>query len=127
MYKDLVAAACTAMNASYSPYSGFKVGAALLANDGRIYTGANIENASYPASICAERVAFAKALSDGVRGFSAIAVVSSDGKACPPCGVCLQFMSEFVDHNFAIVLLNPDSLAIYTLAQLLPMGFKMGK
>lgn len=126
--KELCSAAIAAMQKSYSPYSGFRVGAALLTADGAVYTGCNIENASYTPTVCAERTAIFKAVSDGVRQFLAIAVAGGkDGVisgAFPPCGVCRQVMAEFCDPDFTIlVVTSEDSYTKYTLAELLPSGF----
>ena len=124
----LVERACAAREKSYCVYSGFAVGAALLCADGECYTGANIENASYTPTICAERVAFFHALHEGKRDFSAIAIVG--GKAdeaisafCAPCGVCRQVMSEFCGDDFIIILYDGKTEAIYTLSELLPLRF----
>ena len=114
---------------AYTPYSGFKVGAALLAKDGSIYTGCNIENAAYTPTNCAERTAFFKAVSEGIREFQAICIVGGkDGvpaEYTAPCGVCRQVMMEFCDPDtFQIILaIDPDRYKIYTLKELLPMGF----
>ena len=118
-----------AREASYSPYSGFKVGAALLAESGKIYTGCNIENSSYGATNCAERTAFFKAVSDGERGFNAIAVAadSSDGQPfCPPCGMCLQVMNEFCGSDFKIILVkDKETYSVKSLSEFLPYGFSI--
>lgn len=113
---------------SYAPYSRFHVGAALLAEDGRIFLGCNVENASYPCCICAERTAFAKAVSEGVRHFTAIAICggAEDGEMqyCPPCGVCRQVMSEFCTEDFRIYLAKSESdYEVHTLDTLMPMRF----
>ena len=126
--KELCRAAIAAMQKSYSPYSGYCVGAALLTVDGAVYTGCNIENASYTPTVCAERTAIFKAVSDGVRQFAAIAVAGGkDGVisgAFPPCGVCRQVMAEFCDPDFTVlVVTGEDSYKKYTLAELLPSGF----
>ena len=126
--KELCRAAMAAMQKSYSPYSGYCVGAALLTADGDMYTGCNIENASYTPTICAERTAFFKAVSAGVRQFSAIAVAGGkDGVitgSFPPCGVCRQVMAEFCDPDFVIlVVTGEENYDRYTLAELLPCGF----
>ncbi len=105
---------------SYAPYSGYRVGAALLCKNGKIYTGCNIENVSFSPTMCAERVAFAKAISEGERDFSAIAVVNDKNTPCTPCGVCRQVMSEFCDENFKIITKDKE----YTLSALLPDSFK---
>lgn len=115
---------------AYAPYSGFKVGAALLASNGKVYTGCNIENSSYSPSVCAERTAFFKAVSEGVRKFDKIAVVGGKddlNEYCPPCGVCRQVMVEFCDPRSFQILLgdSPENYRIYTLAELLPLSFKL--
>ena len=116
-----------AMTHSYSPYSGYKVGAALLCKDGTVYTGCNIENAAYPPTLCAERTAIFKAVYDGHRDFVAIAVCGGkDGiitGSFPPCGVCRQVMREFCGDDFAIYIVRPDGYETVTLAQLLPYSF----
>ncbi len=124
--KDLFEAAKRAREGSYSPYSGYSVGAALLCDDGTVYTGCNIENASLTPTVCAERVAFFKALSDGKRAFTAIAVAGGkhELEPCAPCGVCRQVMMEFCDPDtFEIVLDLGDGLSIMKLRDLLPCGF----
>ena len=113
---------------SYVPYSHFHVGAALLSEDGRIFTGCNVENAGYPVCTCAERTAFAKAVSEGAISFSAIAISGGpeDGELqyCPPCGVCRQVMSEFCGGDFLIYLAKaPDDYETYTLDDLMPKRF----
>ncbi len=114
---------------SYTPYSHFKVGAALLSKDGKIFTGCNIENASYTPTNCAERTAFFKAVSEGVREFSAICIVGGEEgvltEYAAPCGVCRQVMEEFCDPDtFQIILATgKEQYDIYTLSQLLPLGF----
>ena len=116
-----------AMTHSYSPYSGYKVGAALLCRDGAVYTGCNIENASFTPTICAERTAMFKAVYDGHRDFAAIAVCGGkDGVisgAFPPCGVCRQVMREFCGDDFKILMVNADGFQEVTLSQLLPHSF----
>ncbi len=114
---------------SYTPYSGFKVGAALMAKDGTIYTGCNIENAAYGPSNCAERTAFFKAVSEGIREFRAICVVGGKGESlteyAAPCGVCRQVMMEFCrPEEFEIILAkNKKEYDVYPLKELLPLGF----
>ncbi len=110
---------------SYSPYSHFRVGAALVTKSGEIYTGANIENSSYPATICAERVAIFKAISDGKYDFEKIAIVGDCDDYCYPCGVCRQVMSEFCKDDFKIILQSKGSIKEFTLGQLLPYSFKL--
>lgn len=130
--KALIQAAFQAREQSYSPYSGFSVGAALLCEDGEVITGCNIESASYTPTICAERTAFSKAVSQGKRKFKAIAIVG--GKAtqtidqvdfCAPCGVCRQVMMEFCNpQTFQIILAkNTQQYEQLTLQELLPKGF----
>ena len=127
--KELVAKALEARSAAYTPYSGFRVGAALLCADGTVYGGCNIENAAFGPSCCAERTAFFKAVSEGKRGFSAIAIVGGPaGKEpedfCPPCGVCRQVMREFCKPDFKIIMVkSEEEWKVYTLSQLLPEGF----
>lgn len=128
--KTLLDAAVKARHMAYTPYSNFKVGAALLASDGQVFTGCNIENASYGATNCAERTAIFKAVSEGVTSFEAIAIVggSEDGELiyCPPCGICRQVMSEFCDPDFKIILMNGDHTPqCFTLADLLPESFTL--
>lgn len=122
--KELFKAALKARFNAYAPYSGFKVGAALLTADGCIYTGCNIENAAYPLCCCAERTAFFKAVSDGKRDFSAIAIAGgkSDTNApCYPCGSCRQVMVEFCSGDFRVLLAGK----ILTLSELLPFSFSL--
>ncbi len=120
--------AAEAMKNSYAPYSGFNVGAALLASSGRVYLGCNIENSSYGATVCAERTALFKAVSEGERTFDAIAVVGGKNgdisEYCAPCGICRQALTEFcTPDTFEVVLGTRESLRSHTLAQLLPIGF----
>lgn len=115
---------------SYAPYSGFKVGAALLAENGTVYTGCNIENAAYGPSNCAERTAIFKAVSEGVKEFQAICIVGGTEEGvkslCPPCGVCRQVMLEFCSEDFMIILaVDREHYEIHTLGELVPMGFKL--
>ena len=122
----LLSMAADAMQYSYSPYSHFKVGAALLCSDGSVYTGANIENGAYSATVCAERTAFFKAISEGKKQFTKIAIVGGNiEKPCYPCGVCRQVMSEFCDENFEILLLKDGEIIKHTLSELLPHSFKL--
>ena len=129
MRKELLAAAAKARESAYAPYSGFKVGAALLCADGSVYTGCNIENAAYTPTVCAERVAFFKAVSDGKREFKAIAVAGGragdKASAVTPCGVCRQVMAEFCGKDFLIYSAEDgaDGRTEYTLGELLPESF----
>lgn len=109
---------------AYAPYSHYKVGAALLTKGGKVYTGVNIENASFGATICAERTAFVKAVSEGERNFEAIAIYGSDSEAVP-CGICRQFMFEFAPELIVITAEDPKQLHIRTLDVLLPEGFRL--
>ena len=127
--QELIEKAISMMDYSYVPYSHFHVGAALLAKNGNVYGGCNIENAGYTPSNCAERTAFFKAVSEGVLEFDAICVVGGkdkklDGYAAP-CGVCRQVMMEFCDpEEFQIILAESrDQYEIFTLKELLPLGF----
>lgn len=115
---------------SYVPYSHFRVGAALLTQDGRVYTGCNIENAAYTPTNCAERTAFFKAVSEGAHEFTAIAIAGGAEDAdkldyCPPCGVCRQVMMEFCDpETFRVILVKSETeYKTFTLKELLPLGF----
>lgn len=130
--EELIERALEMRRLSYVPYSGFRVGAALLTKDGKIYGGCNIENAAYTPTNCAERTAFFKAVSEGHHDFTAIAIVGGNGEApeslCPPCGVCRQVMMEFCKpEQFGIILATDVShYKVYTLAELLPQGFGPG-
>ncbi|HOI63568.1 MAG TPA: cytidine deaminase [Mesotoga sp.] len=119
----LIQKAIEAMENSYSPYSNFPVGAALLTVEGEIFTGTNVENASFGLSICAERSAIASAVSRGRRSFRAIAIVSKRDEATSPCGMCRQFMAEFGD--FEVILVGKDSVVRTTVFELLPMHFEL--
>lgn len=125
---ELVRLALEARENAYSPYSSFKVGAALLTKSGKCYKGCNIENGAFSPTNCAERTAFFSAIADGERDFSAIAVVGGkDGitDLCPPCGVCRQVMNEFCDKSFEIHLFNGEEIKTYTLGELLPLSFEL--
>lgn len=123
-YKELYRIADKAKENAYVPFSHFQVGAALLTKEGNIYTGVNVENSSYGATICAERTAFVKAISEGERTFSAIAVASSGGEALP-CGICRQFMYEFCPQLDVITGKDENSLRTQSLSALLPEGFRL--
>ncbi len=130
--QELIGTAIGQLAYSYAPYSSFRVGAALLAQNGRVYTGCNIENAAYGPSNCAERTAFFKAVSEGVRQFRAICVVGGPEERLdaytPPCGVCRQVMMEFCQpEEFEIILATGiKDYKVYTLKELLPQGFGPG-
>ena len=109
-FDELVNIALEAMEKAYAPYSKFKVGAAILTTDGKIYSGCNVENASYGATICAERCAALKAVSEGHTSFASIAIVSSSGDFTYPCGICRQFLSEFFTEDGTIVLQGGEKI-----------------
>ena len=128
MYEEDIEIAKKARLNACSPYSNYQVGAVLRTKSGRIYTGCNIENHCIQ-SICAERTAFVKALSEGEREFESIVVVGAPKgeepiKECLPCGYCRQFMSEFVDDNFKIIAVDNGEFKSYSINDLLPYGFK---
>ena len=127
---ELIKIALEARKMSYSPYSGFAVGAALLCADGTVYTGCNIENSAFSPTNCAERTSFFKAVSEGKLNFVKIAVVGGKKEEitpvnyCPPCGVCRQVMKEFCFSEFEIIIAkNADEFKVMTLEQLLPESF----
>ena len=126
VYKDLYAEAAEARKNAYAPFSGFQVGAALLTEDGQVYTGVNIENSSYGATICAERTAFVKAISEGHRNFKAIAVTAGEEQEALPCGICRQFMYEFEPDLKVITGTDIERLNVRSLEELLPLGFRLG-
>lgn len=125
--KLLLDNALTTMQCAYAPYSNFFVGAALLCKNGNIYTGCNIENSSYSATVCAERVAFSNAISQGEKEFIAIAIVGGKDRIintfCSPCGICRQVMSEFCNKDFKILLYNGKEINEYCLNELFPLSF----
>lgn len=127
--KELIKKAIEARSFSYSPYSGFQVGAALLGKSGKIYTGCNVENAAYGPSNCAERTAFFKAVSEGEREFECIAIVGGhegESVAPTPCGVCRQVMSEFCEPSFEVIMaVSEDEYEVMTLGELLPKSFDL--
>ena len=123
--KKLIEIAIQQLPKAYVPYSNYRVGAALLAKNGTIYTGCNIENAAYSPTNCAERTAFFKAVSEGERQFSGIAIVGDKEEYLAPCGVCRQVMMEFCDpKEFQVILAkNPTDYKVYTLEELFPGAF----
>ncbi len=122
-FAELLAAARAVRERSYSPYSRFAVGAALLGASGRIHAGTNVENASFGLSICAERAALCRAVADGERTFTAIAVVTGEGRPTPPCGACRQVLQEFAP-GLTVLLAGADgAVEEWTLADLLPRAF----
>ena len=127
-YKKLAQAAVDAKAASYAPYSNFNVGAALLTKSGKVYTGCNIESASYSPTNCAERTALFKAVSEGEQAFSAIAIAGAGaGKPpdyCYPCGVCRQMLKEFVQDDLVVIIAkSAEDYRIHTFGELFPHGF----
>lgn len=127
--KDLIQKALEARKKAYAPYSHYQVGAALLSGSGRVYSGCNVENASYGATVCAERTAFFRAVQEGERDFQAIAIVGGPQGEEPeqyayPCGICRQVMQEFCQPDFQIIVaLNEEKFQVYSLQELLPHGF----
>ncbi len=131
IYDRLAASAIEARDASYAPYSKVSVGAALLCKSGKIYLGANIENASYSLTVCAERVAIFKAISDGEREFTAIAVAGARtgetiSSPFPPCGACRQVLAEFGTSDMKVIAVDGDGYKVYDLGELLPLQFDGG-
>jgi len=122
--KDLYRKAKEALEHSYAPYSRFHVGAALLTSSGEVFTGVNVENSSFGGTICAERTAFVKAISEGFRDFTALAVTSSEGEVSP-CGICRQFMYEFGDDLKIITGADEEHLVVTEITELLPKGFRL--
>ena len=125
--RELLEMAIEARKMSYAPYSGFRVGAALVGKSGKVYKGCNVENAAYSPTNCAERTAVFKAVSEGEREFTAIAIVGGAGEEisefCAPCGVCRQVLGEFCGGDLRIVLGTPENISVHTLAELLPYSF----
>ena len=125
--EELMAQAKLAMEKAYAPYSKFQVGAALLGADGEVYTGCNVENAAYSPTMCAERVAVGKAVSNGCREFVALAVCGGkEGRPenfCTPCGVCRQVLVEFCKKDFPVYVTDGNTIQAFTLEQLLPAQF----
>lgn len=120
---ELISLALGAREKAYAPYSHFLVGAALLCADGSVYTGCNIENASYPCGLCAERAAAAQAISAGKRAFSALAVAGSGEEVCTPCGLCRQFLYEFAPELRVLCANRTGAFEEHTLQDLLRAGF----
>lgn len=121
-YKQLISKAYEAATKAYAPYSHFTVGAAVLTNSGEVYTGCNVENASYGGTICAERVAMTKAISEGHQKFQAIAVVAGNGEKVSPCGICRQFIVEF-GTDILMVFDNCGTPEVVKIDELLPRSF----
>jgi cytidine deaminase len=125
--EELIQAAQTVMERAYAPYSGFRVGAALRGSEGTIFTGCNVENASYGLTICAERVALFKAVSEGVRSFLVLALVSDSEEPIPPCGACLSVLSEFGLDLPIVSVGKTGKRTSWTLRDLLPHVFHPGE
>ena len=125
--KELLLKAIEAREMAYAPYSDHKVGAALVGKSGKVYTGCNVENAAYTPTNCAERTAVFKAVSEGEREFTVIAIVGGLGdklsEVCAPCGVCRQVLAEFCKNDLRIVMGTPDKIVTATLGELLPFSF----
>ncbi len=122
--QELCAAAQSMLDRAYAPYSHFPVGAALECGDGSVFTGCNIENAAFSPSLCAERTAVAKAVSEGRRDFVRIAVAGGTERFCPPCGLCRQVLAEFAGDDLEVLLVNSSgAVRETTLGELLPMRF----
>lgn len=121
--RQLIQKAKQAMRQAYAPYSHFRVGAAVMTKQGKVFTGCDVENASYGASCCAERTAIFKAVSEGERELAKIAVVSESGKLTPPCGICRQVLLEFMPEGSVILEQGEGGIKIYTVKELLPVGF----
>ncbi|MEK6542872.1 MAG: cytidine deaminase [Elusimicrobiota bacterium] len=124
--QKLTTLARQALRFSYSPYSKFRVGAAVIGNNGKSYTGTNVENASYGLTICAERVAITKAVSEGVTGFTALSVAVAHKRAAVPCGACLQVFGEFAKNDAVVILCNEDGQTVVetTFGELLTQPFR---
>lgn len=123
--KELIEKAISAKSLAYTPYSKFNVGACVLAESGKTYTGANIENSTFGATICAERNAIMSAVLNGEKQLTKIAICSSSNDYTFPCGICRQTMTEFADDNFEIIVAKtPDDYKIYKLGELLPYSFR---
>ena len=128
-YTVLMQLAEKARENAYAPYSHFRVGAAILCTNGKVYTGCNVENASYGGTVCAERTAMLKAISEGEREFAAIAITGAKegekGGFCAPCGICRQFLAEFCGEDTDVILGSEEKLSVYKLSELLPLGFSL--
>ena len=124
-YKELILSALEAREKAYCPYSNFKVGSAILFENGEIYTGSNIENASLGATNCAERTAIFKGVHDGNREIKAVAVVGDTNSYTYPCGICRQVMSEFFNSDTRIIVEEGSGLKSYTMSEILPDSFSL--
>ncbi len=124
---ELVEAARAALNNAHAPYSNYKVGAALLCKDGTVFTGCNVENASFGLTNCAERTAVFAAISAGHKNFKTIAIAASGSTAPYPCGACRQVLAEFCPADFPVHIYVADGIETITLGELLPHGFKLNQ
>lgn len=128
-YSNIINSALKARENAYAPYSKYRVGAALLDKNGHVFLGCNVENASYGATICAERSAFSSAVSQGAAEFEAIAIVGGHNEAvsdyASPCGICRQVMAELCDKDFKIILFDGENEKVFTLNELLPQAFNL--
>jgi len=122
-YKELAKKAVEAKKTAIPSYSNFRVGSALLTDNGKVYSGGNIESSSYSLTVCAERVALFKALSEGERKFQAVAIASDDHDFCPPCGSCLQLLNDFCSGIDVILVNHKDELKVFKLGEMLPFPF----
>jgi cytidine deaminase len=122
-YSELIQSAIKVMQQAYAPYSKFRVGAAIVTENGEVFTGCNVETSSYSLTICAERVALFKAISEGHRNFKAIAIVSDTGEYCPPCGACRQVLWDIAKDIDIILAKNAKDYKVEKLSQLLPRAF----
>lgn len=123
LVEKLIEAASEAREKAYAPYSGYRVGAAVLCAGGKVFTGCNVENASYPCGVCAERTAAAKAVSEGERSIEAVAVIGSSEEICTPCGMCRQFLYEFGEEMTIICCSDDGRHETHKIKELLPFGF----
>lgn len=123
--EELIKIADEAKEMAYAPFSNFKVGAALLGKSGKVYTGCNVENSSYSPTNCAERTAIFKAVSEGEREFTKIAIMSSSGEFTSPCGVCRQVIFEFMDKGDVVLGNKKGEVKVYDINELLPEGFRL--
>ncbi|MBD8942479.1 MAG: cytidine deaminase [Clostridiales bacterium] len=125
--ETLISYAKKAMGNAYAPYSQFSVGAAVLTSDGEVFTGCNVENASFGATICAERCAVLKAISEGYTSFNKIAIVSSSDNLTYPCGICRQFLSEFMEDGYVVLQDSDGNIREYPFDELIPYAFNLTK
>ena len=123
---ELIAAATTVRLNAFAPYSGFRVGAALLGVDGRCYTGCNVESASYGLTMCAERVAIGKGVSEGCKQFIRVVIATDVAKLTPPCGACRQLLWEFAPEATVLLVNLAGTLQEYTMRELIPHAFDAG-